>query len=223
MSWSPFAHTRLLTTRLERAQAELEEDPRLVSAASGIMQVSPPFLVELIEKKFIAAWHSGIEALEASLRLQATNDLLEAGCSVDSVRNALDEAGRGLMAAPGLGRRPTADWAIPPLAAAAMVFGATTLCLLGFWAAYGFHPLFLILGIGAGALPAWATHVLSTRHMAARGRRIVNEYPEWIVRQFTVACEERVAAYTHLVDRLLPAEPVLALPFEENASESEAC
>ena len=220
MSWTPPDLHDLIEERLQRALAELEVDSRLIRAAEGLSSASPAFLGELIDKKLAAAYQSGLEAVEASLRHEATNQLLDAEYELDTVRRIVEQAGADLLTPPPAIRRAPATWSPGPLAIAALVYVASSITVLALWTTYNFHPLWTVLGIGASLLPAWAVH-RGVRYRAAQAaRKIVSEYPALLARLYYALYEERTAAYSAELRKALPASPSLALPYHQMEAET---
>lgn len=220
MSWTPPELHDLIEERLNRALGELEADSRLNRAAEGLSAASPAFLGELIDKKLLAAYQSGMEAVEASLRHEATNQLLDAEYELDMVRRIVEQAGNELLTPPPGLRRAPATWSPGPLAIATLVYLASSVTVLALWTAYEFHALWTVLGIGASLLPAWAVH-RGVRYRAAQAaRKIVTEYPALLARLYYALYEERTAAYSAEIRQALPTSPSLALPYEQAKSET---
>ena len=111
MSWNAPELSHLLDQRLQVARLELMEDSRIALSRQTQNQESTDFLRHLIDEKLASATRSGLGAIEASLRTDASLYLSGAGCDAGTIRKVLDESGADLtdidgVTLPSVGAEP---------------------------------------------------------------------------------------------------------------------
>lgn len=206
MNWEAPDVVHVLEHRLKTARLELMEDPRIKNAHEAKSDESVQFLAQLIEEKMAAAARVGLDATEASLRLWATDALLTAGVPLEIVRERLDRAGR-----PFLHPAPPENACIPriglqPVTAAAILLLTWTAVCIAAWLVYTFHPIFCVVAVAAGSIPAVGVHAWKEGRLAMIKQKLVGEMPSRMARHYMDLLRRSVAEYEREVESIARSE-----------------
>lgn len=206
MNWTAPDVVHILEQRLRTARLELMEDPRIRNAHEAQSRESINFLVQLVEEKVAAAARAGLEAVEASLRLAATDALLAESVPVETVRRRLEDAGRPLLrpARPETAALARLGWA--PRAWTGLFLAVWLAAVLGAWAVYRFAGVWCVLLVGAGAFPATLLYVWRDSRLAALKRETVGDLPSRTVRHYMDLVRAGVVEYARAVERIAREE-----------------
>lgn len=210
MNWTSPELLHILDERLQQARIELMDDQRVAGALSNSHAESQMFIAELIEKKLAAAAHAGLDAVEASLRVEATDALLAAGMELEEVREALQKAGAPLHQPAGIRRSTLAEVAFSPIVLAALTLCACMILVLALWAALRFSPILLGLLVALCVAPALAVKKWREQSLAAMRKKVAGELPARICRHYAQVYEEAVRSYEDAVNTLLKAAETAA-------------
>jgi len=201
MTWQAPQLEHLVDDRLRRLRLELLEDPKIVD--DDAPAASPAkHLIRHIEERFAAEARAGFDAVESSLRLDATERLLDDGHPAGQVNAALKKAARHFASPPRPDRLNIEEPAVTPGLAAGLVFAAWTVGVLMVWVATGFPGFVLAVAMAAGLLPAWAVHKAWRKREMALKSEIIHEYPVRICRHYMHRLRASVAAYEKSVAQL---------------------
>jgi len=203
MTWSAPQLPHILEERLQTARIELMEDQRVAGAANNALAESQAFVSELIEKKLAAAAHAGLDAVEASLRVEASDKLLEAGMELEAVREALAKAGEVFQSPTPFRRSTLAEVALSPLILAGITLCGWMLLIMALWLALRFHPLVLAILAAFGAAPTLAVKKWREQTLAAMRKKMVGELPARICRHYVQVFEEATKSYEASVNALI--------------------
>lgn len=197
--WSAPDVAYLLDDHLKQARMELLADHRLKLRAEGNEGEDPGFVAELIVDKLAAAAQAGFDAVEASLRAEASRYLGDRGLPVQGVRETLQEA-RVRLVPPARPRLEKVEMGLIP---AALIGGlaATALLILMFalWtiAVLG-NGLYVIGALASVGIGVGITRLVRARS-ARRREQLINEWPARVCRHYASTLGDGTAYYEHVV------------------------
>jgi len=202
MSWRAPKLAHLLDGRLQTARLELLEDPRITRAFHGRGPDPTQFLRQLIEEKLAAAARSGLGAIEASLRTDASEYLAASGRDPEPIRDMLDAQGRALLALEEQRPHELQQDGMRPGAVSSLFFTLWFVAIAMGWAVGDADTvLFAFLATGgalASALVYLFAHAVSLRRRA----QVAREYPAVLCREYLHALEGAMADYESAVNQL---------------------
>lgn len=197
--WSAPDVAYLLDDHLKQARMELLADHRLKLRAEGNDGEDPGFVAELIVDKLAAAAQAGFDAVEASLRAEASHFLGDKGLPVNAVRETLVEA-RVRLVPPARPRLEKVELGIiPPALVGGLASTALLILVFGLWTLSILNgPLYLI-----GALASVGAGVVLTKYIRAKSARrreqLINEWPARVCRHYSSTLGDGTAYYEHVV------------------------
>jgi len=197
--WSAPDFHHILDQHLRLARLELLADHRLHLRAEDDGGEDPGFVAELIVDKLEAAARAGFGAVEASLRVSASEHLRSRDLGVEAVRAALDKAAERLVP-PKRPRLERVEMGVIPLGfnaglvAAALiilVFSLWTLGILSF-------PLYLVGTLASVGVGYAIYRFLLTRESQLR-RKLIDEWPTRVARHYGDALRDGVTYYEYVI------------------------
>ncbi len=204
VTWSAPPLQPLLESRLQSARLDLFNDPRLSEArAKG---AAPEFTATLIEEKLGAAARSGLDAVEASLRLAASEVLRTAAVPPETARDTLRKAGEHLTSPKGLVSNAL-PWSPSPLQVAAGVFVLWAVLMGGAGGALTLPWWANVLAVLSALIPARLAQNLYTEYRARLQRRQINELPARVCRLYIAHYNDALSDYELAVNALLGDAP----------------
>ncbi|MCC6142511.1 MAG: hypothetical protein IT368_01770 [Candidatus Hydrogenedentes bacterium] len=202
MNWTAPSVDHLLEQRLQAARLELMEDRRIQGAVEKKGSESIRFIADLIRGKIDAAARNGFGAAEASLRLDASDFLTGRGYDVEVIRRELRAAAEPMLTPPAAPVAAEKDAFLTPVRAAGLFFLLWLVAAGILWQALNLYWLWLVLIVGAGALPMAGIHSYLSGNAAIMKKALVSELPAVLCRHYMRVLHAAVGDYEVRVNEL---------------------
>ncbi len=217
--WNPPQYNHLIEEPLQSARVELLNDSRVHQAMQRTGSEAEHFLQQLLDEKLFAAATAGLDAVESSLRVEATEVLLNNGHKASAIREIVKELGNPFFTPPAYMLNKSARADIPPLVGAILFFAITTLLSFTVFFFYELNTMTLVLFIACSIMPAYLIKDRAEKRAALRIQSGVREYPALICRHYLQIYEEAYENYRNgIQDKLAGSRetPVIS-PLETKA------
>jgi hypothetical protein len=149
-------------------------------------------------------------AAEASLRLDASEFLTTHGYNVELIRSELRSAADPLLKPTTPPADAEKDALLTPVRAAAFFFVLWLVAAIVLWQALSLYWLWLVLMVGAGALPMVAIHGYLSGNAAIMKKALVSELPAVLCRHYMRVLHTAVGEYELRVNELGRSEAARA-------------
>ena len=197
--WSAPDFHHILDQHLRLARLELLADHRLHVCAKEDSGEDPGFVAELIVDKLEASARAGFDAVEASLRVSASEHLRSRDLAVEAARTALEKAAERLVP-PKRPRLERIEMSVLPLglnagivaaALVILVFSLWTLGILSFF-------MYLIATLASVGVGYGIYRFMLSREAKLR-RKLIDEWPTRVARHYGDALRDGVTYYEYVV------------------------
>ena len=220
--WNPPQYNHLIEEPLQSARVELLNDSRVYQAMQRTGSEAEHFLQRLLDEKLFAAASTGLDAVESSLRVEATEVLLNNGYKASAIREIVKELGNPFFAPPAYMLNKSAGTDMPPLVGAILFFAITTLISFALFFQYDLNKITLVVFVACGIMPAYLIKDRAEKRAALRIQSGVREYPALICRHYLQIYEEAYENYRNgIQDKLAGSrETPINIPLETQAGTS---